>query len=223
MPLEHALLFLILLLALGALLQWAARRTYARYAAVRARPPVRAGTLARLLLDDAGLLHVSVLGAGGVLDDRYVPGEKTLYLSNLAADSVAAVAVAAHEVGHALQHAERHWTLRLRKGVQPLGIGGALLALAAFPLGWWLQSAAVVFWGVWGYVATTGLMLLALPVELDANRRALRLLGERAIASDGPARRAVRRVLLAAMLTYVGAAVLPLVHGWFALRSRGGA
>jgi len=221
--LAYALAVLFLLLALGAVLQWIANRTYARYAVVRAAPAVTAGALARSLLDDAELLHVSVLEAGAALDDRYEPDQKTLYLSDLAAGSVAAVAVTAHEVGHALQHAEGHWSLRLRGRVQPASVGGALLALAALALGWWLQDPAVVLGGIWGYVGATGLMLLALPVELDANRRALRLLDAGGVASSAAARRAVQRVLLAALLTYVGAAALPLMHGWLALWSRRGA
>jgi len=204
-------------LALGTLAQLAFRHTYNRYTALTVATGVAAATVARQLLDGLDLLHVAIVSTPHRFDDRYDLRAHTLYLSSPRTNSVAALAVTAHEVGHAWQHEQRYWALRWRRWVHALGHWGALAALGAILMGWIYGNDALLSYGVWVYGGVVVLLLLGLPVELDANRRALRLLVEGNLIHGRGERRATRRVLSCALLTYVSAALNPAIHALFAL------
>jgi Zn-dependent membrane protease YugP len=209
---------LVALLCSVAVQAWM-HRTYRRHAAAEARSGQSAERLARSLLTQVELGGVAVVGTPHLLDDRYDARAQVLHTSNPAAKSISALAVTAHEVAHAVQHAQGYWGLRLRRWMQPLGHGGAALALAALCAGWLFDRVSLIWAGGGLYLAAAGLLLLSLPVELDANRRALAMLESgRHLTPDEM--EGARRVLGAAALTYVGAALSPLVHGVFLLWSR---
>jgi len=204
-------------LASGTLAQFVFRHTYNRYTALISAAGVAAATVARQLLDGLDLLHVVIVPTLHRFDDRYDLRAHTLYLSSPQTASVAALAVTAHEVGHAWQHEQRYWALRWRRWVHALGHGGALAALGAILMGWTYSNDALLTYGVWTYGGVVVLLLLGLPVELDANRRALRLLVEGNLIRGRDERRATRRLLSCALLTYISAALNPAVHALFAL------
>ena len=191
--------------------------TMRRHAAERPDYPGTGGELARHLLDEAGLQHVKVerVAAG----DHYAPDDKAVRLSagNFDGRSITAVAVAAHEVGHALQHAEGYRPLMLRQTLAKWAVNinrvGAVLLVATPVLFALTRSPVILFGQVAGAFAimlTTVLIhLLTLPTEFNASfRRALPVLERFIPQEDMPA---ARSVLKAAAFTYVAAALTTLL------------
>jgi len=199
------------------------KRTYQRHSQVRNANGLSGVDVARRILSGAGLSDVTIQVIDGELSDNYDPRTKTLNLSRDVATgtSVAAEAVVAHEIGHALQDHQGFFAMRLRSGLVPaanLGSqAGPLIVIAGLLLS--------VFTGsVFGfYVAVAGLLLFAAvvlfqlittPVELDASRRALRLLAENGVIYPEE-QQGARRMLRAAAFTYWVAlfgAVLTLLY-----------
>jgi len=199
------------------------KRTYQHYSQVRNANGLSGVDVARRILSGAGLSDVTIQVIDGELSDNYDPRTKTLNLSRDVASgtSVAAEAVVAHEIGHALQDHQGFFAMRLRSGLVPaanLGSqAGPLIVIAGLLLS--------VFTGsVFGfYVAVAGLLLFAAvvlfqlittPVELDASRRALRLLAENGVIYPEE-QQGARRMLRAAAFTYWVAlfgAVLTLLY-----------
>jgi Zn-dependent membrane protease YugP len=191
--------------------------TMRRHAAERPDYPGTGGELARHLLDEAGLQHVKVerVAAG----DHYAPDDKAVRLSagNFDGRSITAVAVAAHEVGHALQHAEGYRPLMLRQTLAKWAVNinrlGAVLLVATPVLFALTRSPVILFGQVAGAFAimlTTVLIhVLTLPTEFNASfRRALPVLERFIPQEDMPA---ARSVLKAAAFTYVAAALTTLL------------
>jgi Zn-dependent membrane protease YugP len=170
-----------------------------------------AGAAARLLAT-AGLDDVRILRSRGMLTDHYNPANRTLNLSEGVYDSrsVAAVGVAAHEAGHAIQHAEHYKPLWLRSLLVPTANIGSSLGWIVMAIGLFLQSANLVLVGAVLFSAVLLFQVVTLPVEFDASRRAKAMLVQHGIIA-GPERQGVDRVLNAAALTYVAAAVSTLL------------
>uniref|UniRef100_UPI002ADD7896 zinc metallopeptidase n=1 Tax=Thermoflexus sp. TaxID=1969742 RepID=UPI002ADD7896 len=192
-------------LLLGLYAQAKVQAAYNRWLQAPAR--VTGLEAARRLLQAAGLYEVRLEGVPGHLTDHYDPSTKTLRLSASVAGvpSVASLAVAAHEVGHALQDAEGYWGLRARGALVPAVNLGSWLGPVLFLVGFLLQSADLVWVGVWLFAGAALFALVTLPVELDASRRALRLLEESGLLGTAAERAGAREVLRAAALTYVAA------------------
>ena len=187
------------------------KSTFARYSQVRSRSGLSGAQVARAILQANDIHDVTVETIGGSLTDHYDPSSKTLRLSEsvYGSDSVAALGIAAHEVGHAIQHATHYGPLRFRSAWVPVtGIGsnlGFLLILVGMGLAAAGGSMAVAWIGVALFATTTVLTLITLPVEFDASKRALVTLEQsRVLASDELV--GARAVLHAAALTYVAAA-----------------
>lgn len=195
-------------LSLGLYAQIRVRRTYRRYARRPSLAGVSAGEMARRLLDRAGLDHVALGTSGGPLSDHYDPRTRTLRLSGPGETSIAALGVAAHEVGHALQHARGYRPLALRAAVLPLSHFGSSLALPLAVGGLLFRAPALIQWGILTYALAVSFALVALPVELDASRRAVRLLTAGGFIRSPEELRGVRRVLSAAAWTYIAAAAV---------------
>jgi uncharacterized protein len=211
------------ILVLGFIASSWVKRTYQRYSQVRNANALTGVDVARRILSGAGLSDVTIQVIDGELSDNYDPRTKTLNLSRDVATgtSVAAEAVVAHEIGHALQDHQGFFAMRFRSGLVPaanLGSqAGPLIVIAGLLLS--------VFTGsVFGfYVAVAGLLLFAAvvlfqlittPVELDASRRALRLLAENGVIYPEE-QQGARRMLRAAAFTYWVAlfgAVLTLLY-----------
>ena len=164
------------------------------------------------LLASAGLHDVKILRSRGMLTDHYNPVNRTLNLSEGVYDSrsVAAVGVAAHEAGHAIQHAEHYKPLWLRSALVPTAKIGSNLGYFVMLIGLFMSSTNMVLVGAVLFSAVLLFQVVTLPVEFDASRRAKILLAEHGIIT-GSEREGVDRVLNAAALTYVAAAVSSLM------------
>jgi Zn-dependent membrane protease YugP len=191
-------------LILAMIAQWRVSSAVNRYSRMPTARGVTGARVARALLDSAGLHDVAVERTGGVLSDHYDPRSRTLRLSPGVFDtpSVAAVGIAAHETGHALQHADHYLPLQARSAIVPVVQFGSFLGPIVFFLGILLNFEGLAWAGVILFAGVALFALVTLPVEFDATRRAKRLLQEFGYASGGEMQ-GVNAVLDAAALTYV--------------------
>ncbi|MCR4412450.1 MAG: zinc metallopeptidase [Thermoguttaceae bacterium] len=208
------------LLALWA--QWRVRSTYAEAQQVAA--PLSGAAAARHILDSAGLRDVAIEVVPGHLTDHYDPGDRVLRLSEEVYHnrSMAAVGIAAHEAGHALQHARAYAPLVVRNAAVPVAGFGSNISILLLIIGAVLSSAALVWAGIIAFSAVVFFQLVNLPVEFNASARAKAQLAELGIVSRDEMLY-VDRVLGAAAMTYVAAtlqAILTLLY--FLLRFTGG-
>ncbi len=201
-------------LILAFIAQGMVHSAYARASQIRAKLSGMAA--ARRILDSAGLENVHIEQVPGKLTDHYDPRAKVLRLSedNYHGSSLAAVGIAAHEAGHAIQDARRYLPLVIRNIAVPMANFGSSLGMLVFfvGLGFGLQSVAVVGLILFAFVAF--FQLVNLPVEFDASARAKRLLLEEGIIDERELPE-VKKVLNAAALTYVAAtlqSVLTLLY-----------
>ncbi len=221
---------------LMALASWYVKSAYNKWSQVRAQSGLTGAQAAQRLIQSAaystieggeGLRDVRIMGIGGQLSDHYDPRDKTLYLSPGVANapSVASVAVAAHELGHAMQDSDGYLPLRLRSALVPaVNIGsnlGWILIIAGLLLRW----TDLAWMGVIAFSAGAVFALATLPVEINASSRAKRLLVESGIVQGEEEQRGVNNVLNAAALTYVAGlvtAVLQLLYYGMLVSGMGG-
>jgi uncharacterized protein len=186
---------------------WAQSRVQSTYAqAMRVPAPVTGAAAARFILDQSGLTDVQIEEVAGTLTDHYDPTARVLRLSRdvYRQSSAAAVGIAAHEAGHAIQHATHYGPLVVRNLAVPLANWGTTMSGGVMAAGITFQSLPIVLAGV-GLVSMVAVFqLINLPVEFDASNRAKRLLAEHGIVDDQGGS-AVRSVLNAAAWTYVAA------------------
>jgi uncharacterized protein len=199
---------LLLFLAPAMLLaMWAQGRVQSTYArAMQVPAPLSGAAAARHILDRAGLENVEIEEVGGTLSDHYDPTHRVLRLSHevYRSRSAAAVGIAAHEAGHAIQHATHYAPLVVRNLAVPLAQWGPNLAVVAMMAGFAMQSFALIVAGIVLFSGLAFFQLINLPVEFDASARAKRLLDELGLVeAQGAA--AVKSVLGAAAWTYVAA------------------
>jgi Zn-dependent membrane protease YugP len=200
--------------------QWKVRSTYARYSKVLSSSGMTARQVAERILGHGAvslgqpeLRSVRVAAVSGALTDHYDPRDKTLKLSQPESRSLADIGVAAHEAGHALQDAARYQPLVLRSTLVPVAQFGSQLAFP-FILGGLLlpKLGILMLLGILAYSAAVLFMLVTLPVEFNASRRAMTLLRETGVVTSGNELAAVGKVLNAAALTYVAAAAAALLQ-----------
>lgn len=162
------------------------------------------GRTARAILDSNGMRNVRVIPVRGKLTDHYDPRRKTVRLSelNFSSRTVAAMAVSAHEAGHAIQDAEDYMPLEVRTAVAPLATAAARFGLPAAIVGVFLGMPTLVQMGILAYAGALLFQFLALPVEYNASRRAVNQLEALNLMVEGE-REGVKSVLRAAALTYV--------------------
>jgi len=201
--------FLILLpaLVLAIYAQYKVRSTYARYSRVEIARRITAGQMAQRILEGNGITDVTIGAAKGPLADNYDPRKKILHLSAPESTSVAAVGVAAHEAGHAIQHARDYKPLSLRTAIVPIANIGSQTAFPLFFLGLIFRYQAFITIGIFAFSAAVLFTLVTLPVEFDASRRAIASLRQSGLVTDEEVG-GVKEVLFAAALTYVAAATM---------------
>ena len=188
---------------------WASARTKSAFKKFSRIPARMTGAqAARSMLDQAGLYAVSVKRSSGFLSDHYNPATRSLGLSPdvYERNSIAAVGVACHEAGHAIQHARSYAPLQLRTALVPTASIGSNLGYLAIVFGIMLSFAGMVYVGIALFSATVLFQLVTLPVEFDASNRAKQLVLRYGIVSSYE-RDGMDRVLNAAAWTYVAAAV----------------
>ena len=171
---------------------------------------------AQRILNSAGIYDVTVQHISGNLTDHYNPATKTLNLSDsvYSSTSVAAVGVAAHECGHAIQHQHSYFPLTLRTAIVPVANIGSSIAwpLIVFGLLFSRNSGAMfINLGILCFSFAVLFQLVTLPVEFNASSRALRILGEQGILSESELPY-TRKVLKAAALTYVASAAAAILQ-----------
>ncbi|NMB00989.1 MAG: zinc metallopeptidase [Firmicutes bacterium] len=199
------------ILVLPALLfaMWAqlkVKSTFSRYLQERSYAGLTGAQVARQILNDNGLHKVNVERIGGQLTDHYDPRTETVRLSPdvYNGTSVAALGVAAHEVGHAVQHSRNYAPLGLRTSLFPVASIGSQMAFPLFMLGFLFSFDTLMLVGIWFFIAALGFQLVTLPVEFNASRRALAALRTGGYLNQAEVPKA-KAVLSAAALTYVAA------------------
>ena len=199
------------LLALYA--QFRVKSAYAQYSQVAVSSGLTGAQAAEEILRRNGLSNVTVDRTEGVLSDHYDPRTRTLSLSGdvYSGASVAAVGVAAHETGHAIQHARGYAPLALRSAMVPTVQFGSWLAWPIFILGFLFHSGGMIQLGVLVFSAVVAFTVVTLPVEFNASARAMRALQEERLVTPDELR-GVRSVLTAAALTYVAAAAMSVLQ-----------
>ncbi len=227
MNMQYMLMVMLPGMVISGIASWMVKSSFKKYQQVRSRRGITGAQAAQMLLDRAGITDVKVVPTQGYLSDHYSPSNKHLALSEPVynSDSIAAIGVATHEAGHAIQHATSYGPLGIRSLLVPtVGIGnkigymammigagmaysGGKLGMGIFLVGVALFSCVLLF------------QLITLPVEFNASARARRLVVEAGII-DVDERKGVDRVLTAAALTYVAAAISTLLTlAYFVMKS----
>lgn len=198
------------LLIIGMLLSMAAsarvKSTFSIYSRVRSASGMTGADAARRILRMAGITDVTVVPISGSLTDHYDPANKRLALSQDVYDrtSVAAIGVAAHECGHAIQDAQNYVPLNLRSAIVPVANIGATLSWPLFLAGLLLSVRPLLTLGILLFSFAVLFQLVTLPVEFNASARALKMLGSSGMLGPDEVKGA-KKVLTAAALTYVAA------------------
>lgn len=209
-----------LLLIIGMLLSLAAsaklKSTFARYKRVRSASGLTGEEAARRILYSAGITDVQVRPVAGSLTDHYDPRTKTVNLSQdiYGQTSLAAVGVAAHECGHAIQHQTGYFPLTLRGNLVPVANFGSTMAWPLIIIGLFFNSSTGSFLiqlGIIFFSLAVLFQLVTLPVEFNASNRALHILGTTNMLQDDELKY-TRRVLRAAALTYVASAAAAILQ-----------
>lgn len=234
------LIFMIPAFILMGITSWYVKHAYNKWSQVRTNSGLTGAQAAQQLISrsvysgvegSAELRNVRVLGIGGDLTDHYNPQDKSLYLSPGVANSpsVASVAIAAHELGHALQDAEGYIPLRFRSMLVPAVNIGSNLGWILIMVGLFLRSTnlglSIAWLGVLFFAGGAVFALATLPVEFNASARAKQLLAQSGIVRTDEEMRGVNQVLNAAALTYVAGlitAVLQLLYYVFLIGGLGG-
>lgn len=200
----------MILVLIGAMLSvWASSRvnsTFRRYSQVRSMTGMTGAEAAKRILNSQGIYDVTIRPVRGNLTDHFDPRTKTVNLSEAVyhSTSVAAIGVAAHECGHAIQHDVGYAPLKLRSAFVPVANFGSKLSMPLLLLGLFMGMGSLVNLGIWMFVLAILFQVITLPVEFNASGRALRLLGDTGILYDDEVKD-TRKVLSAAALTYVAA------------------
>lgn len=196
--------------------------TYSKFSKVYSRRGITAAEVARSILDRNGLQNVAIGRVGGKLTDHYNPKTNVVNLSDAtyASTSVAAIGVAAHEVGHAIQHARGYMPIRIRNAVVPVVNVASQAAIPLFVIGLIFQSGLMMDIGIWFFTAAVAFQLITLPVEFNASGRAIAILEGNYILEDEEVRGA-KKVLRAAAMTYVAAAAMAVAQLLRLLMARG--
>jgi Zn-dependent membrane protease YugP len=214
MTLGIYLLLIIVPMVLGLWAQFRVKGAFSRYSQVRAHSNMSGAEAAREVLAAAQINDVEVVEINGMLGDHYDPSHKRLCLSSdvYRTPSVAALGIAAHEAGHAIQHARAYAPLKARMALVPITMFASQLLPFIILGGFLFHMAGLIKLGVIVYAVLALFQLITLPVEFDASRRAKIVLQEMGMITAGPEAIGVKRVLDAAAWTYVAAFVAALAN-----------
>ena len=192
------------------------KTTFNKYSQYRSYYGMNGAQVAQRVLEAAGIYDVTVRHVSGNLTDHYDPSTKTVNLSDPVYNSysVAALGVAAHECGHAIQHAKNYAPLSLRSALVPVANFGSMLAWPLILIGLFINgrsSTLIIDLGIVLFSAAVLFQLVTLPVEFDASRRALVMLRTQNILSDDELKN-TRKVLKSAAFTYVASAAAAILQ-----------
>ena len=202
------------------------RSTYAKYGKVLSRSGLTGRTAAQQILAGAGLTSVRIEHIQGSLTDNYSPMQQVLHLSDSTdeSNSIAAIGVAAHECGHAMQHAEGYIPLKFVNTLSPTARIGSMISWPLIIVGLFMRSSAgqtVLNIGIGLFALAVLLTIALLPVEFNASNRAVRVLADSGVM-DQEELAGVRQVLNAAAMTYVASAAVAIMQLFRILMITGG-
>lgn len=213
MNIQITFLLVIVATVVAIIAQVRVSSAFKRYSQVGTRRGLTGAQVAQTILDDAGIHDVKIDRTDSWLGDHYDPTKKVLCLSPGVYDSasVAAVGIAAHECGHAIQHQHAYAPLKLRMTVVPATMAASQLLPLVVIGGFWFGIMGFITLGIIVYAVLTVFQLITLPVEFDASRRAKQILNHSMVVTADEAV-GVNKVLNAAALTYVAAFLSALFH-----------
>jgi Zn-dependent membrane protease YugP len=208
------LMYMIPAFLLMLLTSWYVNAAYKKWGQIAARSRLTGYQASQKLVSSGGMYGVQIQGTAGKLSDHYDPRDKTLYLSQGVANnaSVASLAVAAHELGHAVQDSEGYMPLRFRSALVPVVSIGSNLGWILIIIGMLLNWANLAWLGVLVFAGGAVFALATLPVEFNASARAKKLLADTGIIQGEDEMRGVNNVLNAAALTYVAGLVTAILQ-----------
>lgn len=190
------------------------KSTFAKYSKVKSMSGITGAQAAERILQSSGIYDVSVQRVSGDLTDHYDPRNKVLRLSDTVYDkgTIAAIGVAAHECGHAIQHNKEYLPLKLRTAIVPVANIGSTLAMPLIFIGILFGSSPVLInLGIIFFSFAVLFQIVTLPVEFNASNRAIQRVGELGVLHGDEVAKA-RKVLNAAALTYVAAATASILQ-----------
>ncbi len=189
------------------------KTTYNKYSKVASKHKITANQAAQRVLDSNGVFGVSFNHTAGDLTDHFNPKTNTISLSDTVdgKTSIAAIGVACHEAGHAVQHGAEYGPAKLRLAIVPITNIGAQLSMPIFIIGMMLGFMGLVYVGIALFSISTLFQLVTLPTEFDASRRALAALEEGGMMTEEELKGA-KKVLRAAAMTYVAALAVSLLQ-----------
>jgi hypothetical protein len=189
------------------------RRTYDAYSRIPAQSRVTASEFIAVMLRQNGVADVAIRPVRGSLTDHYDPRSKTISLSEgvHSSSSVAAIAIAAHEAGHALQYNKKYVPIRVRGAMVPVLNVVSSLAFPLLFIGLIMRFTPLVTYAAWAFFALFIFQLVTLPVEINASRRALANIEASQVLVDGEIKGA-KKVLTAAALTYLAALLVTFLQ-----------
>lgn len=202
-------ILVILGLVLSGLASLYVNTTFSRYNRVKSKNNITGTQAASFILQDSGIDHVTIRAISGHLSDNYNSADKTLNLSESTAQatSVAAIGVAAHECGHAIQDQVAYFPLRLRHMIVPVANIGSTISFPLIFIGVIMgMNQTLIYLGIFAFSLALIFQLVTLPVEFNASLRAIRILSEGNLLTEEEIPM-VKKVLFAAALTYVAAAL----------------
>lgn len=185
--------------------------TYSEYSEVRTRNGYTGQQIARMMLDEAGLFDIRIEIIESKLGDHYDPSQRILRLSPEVyyGGTISSAGIAAHEVGHALQHKEKYAPLVIRNSIVPVANFGSSLSWILFIAGLFLGFKVLTTLGIFLFLGVVIFQVITLPVEFNASSRALNILKTRGILY-GDENNSAKKVLDAAAMTYVAATLMAI-------------
>ncbi|MBI5701101.1 zinc metallopeptidase [Candidatus Saganbacteria bacterium] len=210
---DPTFILLIPAMLLAVYAQFKVKSTFSKYSEVKAASGNTAAQVSRSLLDAAGLRSIPVQQVEGELTDHYDPRDKTLHLSTSVynSNSVAAIGVAAHEVGHAIQDSKAYAPLALRNNLVPAAMLGSNMAIPLFFMGLIFSFPMLMDIGIIVFSLAVAFQVITLPVEFNASSRAIKLLSDGSYLTVNEIPMA-RSVLNAAALTYIAATAMAVLN-----------
>lgn len=208
------LMYMIPAFILMAITSWYVKAAYNKWSRVPAQSRLTGSQAAQKLISSSGLYGVQIQSVAGQMTDHYDPRNKTLFLSSGVANgtSVASLAIAAHELGHAMQDGEDYFPLKFRAALVPVVSIGSNLGWILIMIGLFLRFTELAWLGVLIFAGGAIFALATLPVEFNASARAKQLLAQTGIIQTDEEKRGVNNVLNAAALTYVAGLITAILQ-----------
>lgn len=210
---DWTIIFLVPAVVVTVYAQWKVHSVFKKASSKNSSSNLKGSEVAALILKREGILDVKIEKANGFLGDHYNPIKKTLNLSPETFDknTIAALGVAAHEAGHAVQHSKKYKFLVMRQGLYSVSKFSSTLAPILFIIGLMVSYTPLLNIGIGFFALSVLFTIITLPVEFNASKRAIILLNNTGIVSASETEE-VKKVLNAAALTYVAAALMAILE-----------